>query len=58
MVDQILFVFGCLTWRSGYCYLDKGEYNSNQSKDDSFVEWVATKIAETMATATKFMRFS
>ena len=24
------------TWRSGYCYLNKGECNLNQSKDDSF----------------------
>ena len=30
-----------LAWRSGYCYLNKGECNLNQSKDDSFVEWVA-----------------
>ena len=29
------------TWRSGYCCLNKGEYNLNQSKDDSFVERVA-----------------
>ena len=29
------------TWRSGYCYLNKGECNLNQSKDDSFVERVA-----------------
>ena len=28
------------TWRSGYCYLNKGEYNLNESKDDSFVERV------------------
>ena len=28
------------TGRSGYCYLNKGEYNLNQSKDDSFVERV------------------
>ena len=28
------------TWRSGYCYLNKGGYNLNQSKD-SFVEQVA-----------------
>ena len=26
--------------RSGYCYLNKGECNLNQSKDDSFVERV------------------
>ena len=30
-----------LTWRSGYRYLNKGECNLNQSKDDSFVERVA-----------------
>ena len=24
-----------ITWRSGYCYLNKGECNVNQSKDDS-----------------------
>ena len=30
-----------LTCRSGYCYLNKGEYNLNQSKDNSFVERVA-----------------
>ena len=29
------------TWRSGYCYLNKGEYSLNQSTDDSFVERVA-----------------
>ena len=29
------------TWRSGHCYLNKGECNLNQSKDDSFVEQVA-----------------
>ena len=28
------------TWRSGYCYLNKGECNLNQSKDGSFVERV------------------
>ena len=28
-------------WRSGYCYLNKGECNLNQSKDYSFVERVA-----------------
>ena len=28
-------------WRSGYYYLNKGECNLNQSRDDSFVEWVA-----------------
>ena len=32
--------FGLLSWRSGYCYLNKGEYNLNQSKYDSFVERV------------------
>ena len=30
-----------LAWRSGYCYLNKGECNLNQSKDDSFVKRVA-----------------
>ena len=30
-----------ISWRSGYCYLNKGECNLNQSKDDSFVEQVA-----------------
>ena len=29
------------TWRSGYCYLNKGDCNLNQSKDDPFVERVA-----------------
>ena len=29
------------TWRSGYCYLNKGECNLNQSKDNSFAERVA-----------------
>ena len=29
------------TWRSGHCYLNKGECNLNQSKDDTFVERVA-----------------
>ena len=32
---------GISSWRSGYCYLNKGECNLNQSKDDSFVERVA-----------------
>ena len=31
----------CLSWRSGYCYLNKGDCNLNQSKDYSFVERVA-----------------
>ena len=29
------------TWRSGYCDLNKGECDLNQSKDDSFVKQVA-----------------
>ena len=29
------------TWRPGYCYLNNGECNYNQSRDDSFVERVA-----------------
>ena len=29
------------SWRSSYCYLNNGECNLNQSKDDSFVERVA-----------------
>ena len=29
------------TWRACYCYLNKGEYNLNQSKEDSFVKRVA-----------------
>ena len=29
------------SWRSGYCYLNKGERSLNQSKDNSFVERVA-----------------
>ena len=29
------------TWRPGYCYLNKGECNLIQSKNDSFVERVA-----------------
>ena len=28
-------------WRSGYCDLNKGECHLNQSKEDSFVKWVA-----------------
>ena len=28
-------------WWSGNCYLNKGECDLNQSKDDSFVKWVA-----------------
>ena len=28
-------------WRSGYCYLNKGECDLNELKDDSFVKWVA-----------------
>ena len=30
-----------ITWWSGYCHLNKGECDLNQSKDDSFVKWVA-----------------
>ena len=30
-----------ITWRSGYCYLNKGECKLNQSKDYSFGERVA-----------------
>ena len=30
-----------ISWRSGYCYLNKGEYDLNQSKEDSFVKRVA-----------------
>ena len=30
-----------VTWRSGYCYLNKGEFDLNPSKDDSFVKRVA-----------------
>ena len=30
-----------LTLRSGYCYLNKGKCNLNQSKYDSYVERVA-----------------
>ena len=49
-ISLLLCCYSCLiaieitwppTWRSGYCYLNKGECNYNQSGDDSFVEWVA-----------------
>ena len=30
-------------WRSGCCDLNKGEYDSDQSKDDLFVKRVAKK---------------
>ena len=30
-----------VSWRSGFCYLNKGECNLNQLKYDSFVERVA-----------------
>ena len=30
-----------LSWRSDYCYLNEGESNLNQSKDDPFVKRVA-----------------
>ena len=46
------------TWQSGYCRLNKGECNLNQSKDDFLLNRWPRTIAETMATATKFMRFS
>ena len=45
------------TWWSGYCDLNNEEFHFNQSKDDYFVKLVA-KNNETMATATKFMKFS
>ena len=32
---------GIKTWRSGYCYLNKGECDLNQSKYDSFVKRMA-----------------
>ena len=32
---------GQIPWQSGHCYLNKGEYKLNQSKDYSFVERVA-----------------
>ena len=38
-VGLLSFLFN--SWRSDYCYLNKEEYNLNQSKDDSFVERVA-----------------
>ena len=37
LISEVVFT----AWRSGYCYLNKGECNLNQSKDDSFVERVA-----------------
>ena len=43
------------TWRSGYNNLNREERNLNQSKDDYFVERWPRTIAETMATATKFV---
>ena len=59
MVDKFYLSFDAsMTGLSGYCYLNKGECNLNQSKDDSFVERVAKNNTKTMATATKFMRFS
>ena len=39
--EQSGFLQVSSTWRSGDCYLNKGECNLNQSKDDSFVERVA-----------------
>ena len=36
-----LYRLGKPAWQSGYCYLNKGECNLNQSKDNSFVERVA-----------------
>ena len=33
--------FPWLSWRSGYCHLNKGECDLNQSKDDSLVKRVA-----------------
>ena len=44
----------CLPWRSGYCYSDEGNaiYTNLLLK-----RWPKT-IAETMATATKFMKCS
>ena len=50
MLEQILQIsfkisFGAwafqTTWWSGYCYWKKRECNLNQSRHDSFVEWVA-----------------
>ena len=59
-VCQTHFVFskkGDFTWQSGYCYLHKGECNlTNQKMTLLLNRWPRT-IAETMATATKFMGF-
>ena len=38
--DVIKTDFCYLPWRSGYCDLNKGECDFNQSKDDSFVKRV------------------
>ena len=38
---HIMIIVQVIPWRSGYCYLNNGEYNLNQSKDDSFVERLA-----------------
>ena len=35
---------------SGYCYLNKGECNLNQSKDDFFAERVAKNISHKVTT--------
>ena len=36
-----LLMFTFVDFLVGYCYLNKGECNLNQSKDDSFVKQVA-----------------
>ena len=45
LISLLMTSRGCFdtlgSWRSGYSYLNKGERNLNQSKDDSFVERVA-----------------
>ena len=49
-------IFSVTFFGSGCCYLNKGDCNLHQAKDDSFDEQVSKTIAETiMTTATKFI---
>ena len=41
MWNYLLYRYLVISWRSGYCDLNKGECDLNQSKDDYFVKRVA-----------------
>ena len=47
-----------LTWQSDYCYQNKGNCDSNQSKLISFVERMSKNNTENNGDSTKFMKLS